>query len=1232
MAQPIYYRLRIRDVGNTTDALVITSVRAGTLPWLESAPTGDGQEFDPLTGSYRAGAFTGTLVDGITSGSSRVMTSQLEDANFRQQLIDRRSFLDWSYDGATWTGGTSGGVLVAGYLTALRLLDGIRYQYTVSDALRALQDHQAFAPQIVIDSTSHLPRLETIPEFLARWPLRGCIFGGPIRGGFTNPVQKDLGGWEMSIDGRSANQALLTFKAGYTAPTFDRSTRAEDCMSAANAKTDALFQFSYGQSTDQAVQFNDVAASSFRGIVIEVINPSTRATYGFYQAMSGVGYFPFGEFTDNGKLTASNATLQKHLLKDIRHRGVYIGCATSLAASNLPAAGSGVLVRGFTAEASELSPIYWTGHPVDLIAALLAEAVVDYDSSSATTAKNGIGTDLAISVRVKAPQALGSLVTALCGAFGIGLRINDSGQVQFFAAREFTSTPTVTITGLDVQLAQGGAPQAFYIDRATAVRKVTFAHTRFVTAQNAGDGDAVDGFVEQPESWEIPNPDTNAVGNATQDYTIEGMVTRNAGSGDGTALDKWVRALAAKIFDRYGRSLVEGELAGLRGGSTDGLLLGQEVFNQLPQLPNHNYRLGDNGAISARRMQVVRITPTPSGPMIKLADSGPNTNPYATQPTVTLAASSNAPQNQALATVTNASTLNAVPAGVRLQMAVSPTAPVATAYSDVDAYPAGQIPTTAFPLPSVASGSVVWIRARTELPGSQPSTWSTPVSLTLAGLPAVTSLAAAAQTDGSTELLTWTPGDTMSNLDIYLRASGASAVAAVRQRVLPPGSTRFLLEGLTPGTAYTASVQARNAGSGDVSTLVDVTFTAGASGATLPPPILPNGFSGSLDPFTGVAVRDGTFGIAVVALDYPGSVEVAVATETAVGSGTYGSFATSGTVMPSVQGAWAKWQDYAPNDGLRRQLKARHVRDGCSPSSYTSIVTVLPWTVQLLPAYVSNNVSDVVNATAANNGTTANVPVQFDNQTAIGAGCARYSLNGGSSWTTGTVASDYSALFTGIARTSSVQTMIIQGLNAIDGQWGNQTSIQIDPYTADVPSLAVRYEPLTSTTGQIVWSCPLGVLTYWKDGVSLGTPPASPIAITLDGSTHNYAFVAALGSVTDGKSVTVPAVPPAALPIVYLWNSAQSTTADTITMQWTVTNAPASPSYDLLWSNDRGATITTIAGVSTPYVHNKTGTGGHGYDIVAGGTITTLQYAIVVKDSGVTVAQSAWRDVDVDHV
>lgn len=92
----------------------------------------------------------------------------------------------------------------------------------------------------------------------------------------------------------------------------------------------------------------------------------------------------------------------------------------------------------------------------------------------------------------------------------------------------------------------------------------------------------------------------------------------------------------------------------------------------------------------------------------------------------------------------------------------------------------------------------------------------------------------------------------------------------------------------------------------------------------------------------------GLYGISVMATEYPALLEVFAAVETGVGTGAYGTSATAGRVE-AVSGKRTIWIGYAPIDGKRRQLKARHVKDGCTDSSFTPVVTVTPSVAQSLP-------------------------------------------------------------------------------------------------------------------------------------------------------------------------------------------------------------------------------------------------------------------------------------------
>src|SRR3954468_8104007 len=79
---------------------------------------------------------------------------------------------------------------------------------------------------------------------------------------------------------------------------------------------------------------------------------------------------------------------------------------------------------------------------------------------------------------------------------------------------------------------------------------------------------------------------------------------------------------------------------------------------------------------------------------------------------------------------------------------------------------------------------------------------------------------------------------------------------------------------------------------------------------------------------------------------------------------------------------------------------------------------------------------------------------------------------------------------------------------------------------------------------------------------------------------------------------------PTPTPLIYSFYSpgntpisfSQHTTTDIIDIVWTARNAPVGATFDLDWALDGGA-HTVITGVSSPYSHQKTGTGGHGLDL-----------------------------------
>lgn len=1145
------FQLVIRNAANTADAVTFSSVRGDTLPYLEGPPTCDGQEINPLTGEFRSGSYTGYIVDAITSGTTRAFTSQLEDSNFRQQLVGRVAL--WKFrtnqqsvtvsgggaiagatslpvvalsasipSGITLTfasgkqatltasasagatsltvaalaAGISGGdtasvwvVYGAGYLTRLALVSGARWGVTVSDATRVEDNAVAFSPKkgalalsanassgatslsvtalpfaiakgyvlsflsgksaqvaaaaasgatsvsvvggivtvaapgAALNATSlpvnalssaipkgftltfasgkyatlsadasvgatslsvfalgaaistgdtapacpalssgdSAPISESFAAYFARWPNRGCIFGGPITGGFLDVP--DLGGWVVfasentSVGGEDATSGTtylpLAYPGGYVPPTFlpEADINKQGMAQVPNSAADQLVARMYTQCPGFEFEFK----SFWPSLVYQIAPASTGftgASTEFYAPEDAAG---FSGVSMNGK--GSNGIIDTQP-KNKRHGLFAMTAALSISSTPLR-------IRGVTALPSEQSPLYWTGHPIDLATALLDEQQRSYDATSVTTVRQAIGADRRLSLRITSlPKVNDILRDAVYGPFGIGVRMNGSGVLEFFTTRIFNnSPPSTTITAADIRHdARGAGVQSWFeLDESTAIRQVVFEYDAFYllgsTIENSSGTFKYppDGVGVQHIRIERNNGDPGAVGSGVASFNVPGMVhakdafiSRFVPSTPDDTVQSWVNQLAYEVFDRWGRSAIVAELPLIRGGAGDALKLGDELLNATPQIPNKNKRYGDDNSVGARAMQIVRMTPSPVGALVKMIDSGPNAAALGTLPTFTVAAGpGRLGLRFARVTITNAPTLNAALCGVEIQMAVTTGGvPAATDYTAAGRITYGNVPASPIALPGTLNGRVVYVRMRATKFGSRPSAWTSASSVTLTALNPPSSLVATPNgSDGSQCLATWVPGANADQaaVDVYLRPSAQPAATAMRQAILDASSSRYNLERLTPNTSYTVGVQSRDVQTGDTSTMVEATFTTANVTVTLPKPKRSQIFVGRPDPKTGVLRMDGTYGLAVQATTAPSSVEFWEALETGVGAGTYGTAALVDTI-PSAQGDWTMVMRSAPNDGLRRQLQARHVRDGSTASSLTTALTITPWT------------------------------------------------------------------------------------------------------------------------------------------------------------------------------------------------------------------------------------------------------------------------------------------------
>lgn len=912
------YRLRIRDAADTTDVLVVSSVRGDTLPYLTEAPHGDGAEFDPITGAYRSGSTTFRIADAITSGTSRVVTSQLEDANFRQQLASRPAYGEERVNGGTWTN------IQAGIVTAIRLASSAVYEIDVGDATRATRNLVAFAPKRdAVDAT----KIESIATWMARWPHRGTIVGGPVLGGFL--ARADLGGWEMRVADRqvagttsytpsggspvttTTRIAYLSFDAGYAAPGFTRSTRMKDIRDGANS---ALGPVTWSPSTSFPADI-EVAWTGWSDLVVQVGTQYFGATNAF------AGFA--GRAPDNVFLSDTRDTTGLFVWDSAQRLTV----------------GAAVRVHVFDALPTERCPIYYSGHPVDLWMKLCDEAGLTYDATAAGTCKDALGRNLRINLRITGSQAWASFVeSVLYGPCGFSARTDATGRLVPFATRVMsTALPSVTLTSADVPQAE---TVLFELTEADAITKLTVNQTNLVTTPTPGGSiAALDGVEQQSVQVIRTSGDAGGPVQREQSYTIPGFLDTGSGTYESTLVD----ALARNVFDRYGRGRIAGETLALRGASGDAVVLGQEVVLALTAMPNHNLRYGDDNTVGGRVVQLVRITQEPSGKRCRVIDSGPNAQPASPVPTLTVAAGT--ALGSALVSITTAATLNAALIGVRVQWAqTTGAAPSAADYTDVAWYDYGKVPTVAVALPPASPGNTVYVRARSEQANHRPSAYSTAVSVATLGFSAPTSLTATPDaTDGSRCVLAWAIGTGASTLvtDVFLRLQIEPAGSDILRDTLLAGSVAALLDGLTPGTAYTASVQHRDPVTGATSTKTTVNFTAGAGTLILPSPTLPMGIVGRTTA-GGVPRIDGTYGLNVTAAVLPGTIEFWEAVETGVASGVYGTAVRVDSVAAAV-GRPTEFRRIAPNDKLRRSLTARHVRTGVTSSAFTSAVVVDPW-------------------------------------------------------------------------------------------------------------------------------------------------------------------------------------------------------------------------------------------------------------------------------------------------
>jgi hypothetical protein len=368
------------------------------------------------------------------------------------------------------------------------------------------------------------------------------------------------------------------------------------------------------------------------------------------------------------------------------------------------------------------------------------------------------------------------------------------------------------------------------------------------------------------------------------------------------------------------------------------------TFTALPD-PATNQRGGPRLGVCIGR--------TEDGPRIKLRFIDAGANSVALVPTLAATTTSGTAESPK---VTQSVTLNAAGEPVRLSYAITAQTVAVRPADDDAAWTNGPLveTTASVDITTLPSTSRIWVRGRSVpragIGFKLPSAWAIPAGsgrVDTTSLNAPSGIAVSGANAGST-VASWTNGETWAKLDLMVVAGAAPAtwLDAYRVAALDAGSIQAALGPyVTAGQQYTVGVRHRDR-VGGVSAVASATFYVGGADL-LDAPSNPVGFSGSQDPSYGFPRLDGIYGLAVAAAIFPGFTEFVEEVETAPNSGTYGAPASVAKVA-NVQGDWTLYENVAPNDGLRRVLAARSVRDNGTPSAYTTGIVVTPWTASPL--------------------------------------------------------------------------------------------------------------------------------------------------------------------------------------------------------------------------------------------------------------------------------------------
>jgi hypothetical protein len=851
--------------------------------------------------------FDNLTIEEQVTGEGRIVTSVLSDAAARQQLLSKKGIISVSDDGSAWV------VLLSGYINRASLVNALRYEFTVGESKRVEQTRKAF---------DRIPTAEQYATYEARYgssamgvmDRASCLIGGPIIRDW-GPHQ-ERGRPIFEVEAVVGQYVQLKWVEGMVSANFhEREPPLRDDV--AQFINQAALEY-LDSSAPIEIPESRYNLAPLPGLVARVYNVSDNEFI--------ADHAPMAKGPENGFL--------RRMMGD----WLFVGGDCRVIVNwtgTLPDVGDRFRLAIFPRAIGPRNPFHWSGHPVDLAAQLFAMHGIAYNTASQTAMRAALG-NLEVVLRITESAPITEfLEKSVYGPFGFATRANEDGEAEFFQTRISGQSPVATIT-LDDLFSDEGT--AWEIEEASAANLVTWNSKSFLMNDAAGtvdDSTPIDCVLDADIIVTVKAEDEEGeavFGEKEVRFDLPGEITGYTSSGDETnpgSLDLFVAAIAHPLFDWNGRGAIHGEFHVGRWSPGYEAVIGEELVVDCPHVPSAaqaQFPTSQRGTLP-RRGFILHKTVSPSGATFMLEDRG-LAEVVPLVPTFTLAADATFPKKVVEVTVTNEADLLAAAVNVRVEMSTdgSPTAGqfVRVWRPDVDANP--------FDLPPVCAGSVVSVRMRAEGTGTQAGTygpWSAFQTLDLDDLDPPTGLAVVSE--GTNLTATWTNGEALTPIEVmYRRLSDFTYTITA---VLPAGSVEYTWAVPDAETAYVVALRhidgACRSATVDSMTLVNIAIV-------LSPPVDPATFGDGL----------GHHGMEVTATEIPSGTEFWTAVETSVGSGEPCPFVLVGEVQSVPLGRTRLQHPLAaPQDGLLRYWKARHVKPGFEPSAFTDVVSINPWLV-----------------------------------------------------------------------------------------------------------------------------------------------------------------------------------------------------------------------------------------------------------------------------------------------